>query len=52
MPLIRISLLKGKPASYRRKIGDAVRQALVETIDVPAKDRSVASYAPMETVAA
>ena len=39
MPLIRVSLLKGKPASYRRKIGDAVHQALVETIDVPAKDR-------------
>jgi len=39
MPLARISLLKGKPASYRRKVGDAVHQALVETIDVPAKDR-------------
>lgn len=39
MPLIRISLLKGKPAAYRRKVGDAVHQALVDTIDVPAKDR-------------
>lgn len=39
MPLVRIALLKGKPASYRRKLGDAVHQALVETIDVPAKDR-------------
>jgi 4-oxalocrotonate tautomerase len=39
MPLVRISLLKGKPASYRRKIGDAVHQAMVETISVPAKDR-------------
>jgi phenylpyruvate tautomerase PptA (4-oxalocrotonate tautomerase family) len=39
MPLVRISLLKGKPASYRRKVGDAVHRALVETIDVPAKDR-------------
>jgi len=39
MPLVRISLLKGRPASYRRKLGDAVHQALVETIDVPAKDR-------------
>ena len=39
MPLVRISLLKGKPASYRRKAGDAVHQALVETIAVPAKDR-------------
>jgi 4-oxalocrotonate tautomerase len=39
MPLVRISLLKGKPASYRRKVGDAIHQALVETIDVPSKDR-------------
>src|SRR5262245_36988592 len=39
MPLVRISLLKGKPASYRRKVGDTVHQALVETIDVPTKDR-------------
>ena len=39
MPLVRISLLKGKPPSYRRKVGDAIHQAMVETIDVPAKDR-------------
>lgn len=39
MPLVRISLLKGKPASYRRKVGDAIHQALVATINVPAKDR-------------
>ena len=39
MPLVRISLMKGKPASYRRKVGDAVHQAMVETIDVPVKDR-------------
>jgi phenylpyruvate tautomerase PptA (4-oxalocrotonate tautomerase family) len=39
MPLVRISLLKGRPAAYRRKVGDAIHQALVETIDVPAKDR-------------
>jgi hypothetical protein len=39
MPLVRISLLRGKPASYRRKVGDAVHRALVETIDVPTKDR-------------
>ncbi|HXC38028.1 MAG TPA: tautomerase family protein [Burkholderiales bacterium] len=39
MPLVRISLLKGKPASYRRKVGDAIHQAMMETIDVPAKDR-------------
>ena len=39
MPLVRISLAKGKPASYRRRLGDAVHRALVETISVPAPDR-------------
>jgi phenylpyruvate tautomerase PptA (4-oxalocrotonate tautomerase family) len=39
MPLVRISLLKGNPASYRHKVGDAIHQALVETINVPPKDR-------------
>ena len=39
MPLVRISVLKGKSREYRRKVGNAVHQALVETINVPAKDR-------------
>ncbi|HEU5178016.1 MAG TPA: tautomerase family protein [Burkholderiales bacterium] len=39
MPLVRISLVKGKPEAYRRKVGDAVHRALVETIEVPALDR-------------
>jgi phenylpyruvate tautomerase PptA (4-oxalocrotonate tautomerase family) len=39
MPLVRISVLKGKPADFRRRLGDAVHRALVETIDVPALDR-------------
>ena len=39
MPLVRISLVKGQPAALRRSIGDAVHRALVESIDVPAKDR-------------
>jgi phenylpyruvate tautomerase PptA (4-oxalocrotonate tautomerase family) len=39
MPLVRISLAKGRPEAYRRKVGDAVHRALVETIDVPALDR-------------
>jgi phenylpyruvate tautomerase PptA (4-oxalocrotonate tautomerase family) len=39
MPLVRISLVKGKPEAYRRKVGDAVHRALVETINVPALDR-------------
>ena len=39
MPLIRISLLKGKPASYVRAIADGVHSALVATFDVPEEDR-------------
>ena len=39
MPLVRISLVKGKPAEHRRKVGDAVHRALVETINVPPLDR-------------
>ena len=39
MPLVRISLQEGKPAAYRRAIGDSVHRAMVETINVPALDR-------------
>ena len=39
MPLVRISLAKGKPAHYRRQVGDAVHRALVGTVGVPALDR-------------
>jgi 4-oxalocrotonate tautomerase len=39
MPLVRISLLRGKRPAYRRSLGDAIHRALVEAVDVPAKDR-------------
>ena len=39
MPLVRISLRKGRAAEFRRKLGDAVHRALVDTIGVPEKDR-------------
>jgi len=39
MPLVRISLVKGKPAAYRRKVGDAIHRALIDTLDVPEADR-------------
>jgi phenylpyruvate tautomerase PptA (4-oxalocrotonate tautomerase family) len=39
MPLVRISLVKGKTPAYRRKLGDAIHNALVDTIDVPLADR-------------
>lgn len=39
MPLVRISLIEGKTAEYRKKIGDVVHQAMVETLNVPPLDR-------------
>jgi len=39
MPLVRISLVKGKPEAYRRKVGDAIHRALVEAFGVPPLDR-------------
>jgi phenylpyruvate tautomerase PptA (4-oxalocrotonate tautomerase family) len=39
MPLVRISLVKGKPVAHRRRIGDAIHRALVEVISVPPQDR-------------
>src|SRR3990172_10663790 len=39
MPLVRISLLQGKSAEYKKKIGEVVHQAMVETINCPALDR-------------
>ena len=41
MPLVRISLRKGKFASYRKKIADNIYLALRETFDVPEEDRFV-----------
>lgn len=38
MPLVRISLMQGKPAEFRRKVGEIVYQTMVDTINVPAKD--------------
>jgi 4-oxalocrotonate tautomerase len=39
MPLVRISLPQGKAPDYARAVGDAVHQAMVETIAVPPLDR-------------
>jgi 4-oxalocrotonate tautomerase len=39
VPLVRIALREGKPASHLAAIGDAVHRAMVETINVPAQDR-------------
>jgi phenylpyruvate tautomerase PptA (4-oxalocrotonate tautomerase family) len=39
MPLVRISLLKGKPPEYLRAVADGVHAALAETYAVPPDDR-------------
>ncbi len=38
MPLVRISLMKRKPESFGKKVGDLVYRAMVETLNVPPKD--------------
>jgi 4-oxalocrotonate tautomerase len=39
MPFVRIDLREGTSPAYRRAVADAVHQALVETMGVPAEDR-------------
>lgn len=39
MPLVRISLLKGKSKEYIRAISDGVHQALIEAYKIPPDDR-------------
>jgi 4-oxalocrotonate tautomerase len=39
MPLVRIDLLRGKSADYRRAIGEVIYDAMIRTINVPKDDR-------------
>ncbi len=39
MPLVRIDLLEGKSAEYRRLLGNVVHAAMTATINVPSDDR-------------
>lgn len=52
MPLVRIALLEGRSAEERRRIGEAVHQAMVDTIGVPARDRFqlITQHAPGDFV--
>ena len=38
MPLVRISLIKGKPAGFGERAGRVVYESMVETISVPKND--------------
>jgi 4-oxalocrotonate tautomerase len=52
MPLVRIDLLKGKSAEYRRSLGDAIQEALIATFNVPKDDRFqiVTEHAPNDFI--
>jgi len=52
MPLVRISVIRGKPAAPLPSLGEAVHRALVETVGVPEKDRFqvLSEHAPQELV--
>lgn len=39
MPLVRISLIKGKPAEHIRAVADGVHRGLMEAFGAPADDR-------------
>ncbi|HSB00804.1 MAG TPA: tautomerase family protein [Anaerolineales bacterium] len=38
MPLVQIHLLQGKPAEFRRKVGEIIYQTMLDTINVPPRD--------------
>jgi 4-oxalocrotonate tautomerase len=38
MPLVRIDLVRGKPAEYRRTAGEVVYEAMLATLNVPKDD--------------
>jgi phenylpyruvate tautomerase PptA (4-oxalocrotonate tautomerase family) len=39
MPLVNISILKGKSPEYIKAIGDGVNSAVIETMGIPRGDR-------------
>ena len=48
MPLVRIDLLQGQNAEYRKAIADGAHRAIVEVIGIPADDhfQIIAEHAP------
>lgn len=39
MPLVRIDLIRGKPAAFRKQIGEIIYTAMREVINVPENDK-------------
>lgn len=52
MPLVRISLLKGKPRAHIRAISEGVHQALIDAYKIPTDDRfqMIDQYDPEDIV--
>jgi 4-oxalocrotonate tautomerase len=50
MPLVRIDLIRGKSAQYRKTLGDAIYKAMVDVINVPENDKFqiITEHAPEE----
>lgn len=50
MPLVRIDLVRGKSAQYRKALGDLVYRAMTEVINVPQDDKFqiITEHAPEE----
>src|SRR5947207_1680132 len=50
MPFVRIDLVRGKPAPYRKALGEIVYQAMTDLFDVPDGDKFqvITEHAPEE----
>jgi 4-oxalocrotonate tautomerase len=50
MPFVRIDLMRGKPAEYRKALGEIVYRALIDVINVPKDDKFqiITEHAPEE----
>jgi 4-oxalocrotonate tautomerase len=51
MPFVRIDLIRGKSAEYRKTLGDIVYKAMIDVINVPKDDKFqvITEHAPDET---
>ena len=52
MPLARIDMIKGRPAEFRKTVGDVVYQAMIDVLKAPAGDRFqvIAEHDPSDFV--
>lgn len=50
MPFVRIDLIRGKPAQYRKTVGEIVYKAMTDLINVPQNDKFqvITEHAPEE----